>query len=159
MYLRHFDNKIRSNIMVWSIIENEEQATAFNKMYNYFCDSFIKEARYESGNYLNEKLEEVNYIEHKLFIIFQRTEPILSSIEMVFEGVERLSYIPIPQHFIQYYEYAQIGIWNGKVYFNVWQDFNPAIPEHWNEPEQTMVLADKLKWRVADEYIGKERNY
>jgi hypothetical protein len=145
--------------MKWNVIETEEQAHEFNKMYGYFNDSFIKEARYESGNYLNEKLEEIAYIEHKLYIIFQRTEPELSSIEMVFEGLERMSFIPLPLNCIPYYNYAKIGIWNSKVYFNVWEYFDPVIPEHWNEVEQTMVLAQKIRWRIAEEYIGKDRNY
>lgn len=143
--------------MNWNVIETQEDIDKLMNDYGYFHDGCIKELKYISGGYVDENLSmsPINSLRN-LSIIFHRQYKNPSAIEMIFEGIQKMNLEPSDgSHDCIIYE-ASLKKINGFYYWADWDNFKITDLD---EIKRTWISASKIKWRVADGYMGKEEVY
>ena len=142
--------------MRWNEINTEKELNDFLYIYSGFHDSCLKELRYVSGAFVNEKLamHPIND-QRKLYVIFQQQAQNPTVIEMEFSRLIKLHLTPNNERYTCEIFGASMFFEDGKIY---WGDSD------WFEEEReaykgTWLCAEKVRWRIADEYIGDAEIY
>jgi hypothetical protein len=147
--------------MDWFEINNKDDAQNLLIKFGGFHDGCLKELKYISGEYVYKELSmmAVNSL-RKLSIIFQRQWENPSAIEMIFEGLVRINLVPsIPNNDGIIYD-AYFDVVDNLIYWAETNEFN--ISEIDSNPyyrQITWIIAEKARWRIANEYIGDEEVY
>ena len=142
---------------MWHEIVNEDDLIAFMKGMYDFHDSCIKEIKYLSGAYVKKELSMYpTNDKRELKMIVQRQFENPSAIEIEFTGLNRLSLFPCDEAYTCEILDATMVFHNGCVY---WCDCGGLSISDMDTYKGTLICASKVRWRKADEYIGKEEVY
>ena len=146
----------RGVIMKWNEINNEKDLNDFLYTCGGFHDSCLKELRYVSGAFVDEKfaMYPVND-QRKLYIIFQQQSRNSTVIELEFSRLVELHLNPNDENYTCEILDASLFFEDGKVY---WGDSD------WFETKRetydgTWLCAEKVRWRILDFGIGEKEIY
>ena len=141
---------------MWTEIRTEQDIDSFMVQFNYFHDSCIKEIRYISGAYvdLDLSMHAVND-NRNLRMIIQRQDINPTTIELEFSGLLKLNLEPVGEQYSCELLENTMFIENELVY---WGDSDGFASKRDNY-HGTWLCSKKAKWRIADEYTGKEETY
>lgn len=142
---------------MWNEINNEIDLKSFIDMYCDFHDSCIKELRYISGAYVSNDLSMYPINDQRILkLIIQRQLKNPSVIEMEFVGLKSFSMCPSDEKHTCEILDATMILKNNCVY---WCDCGGVSEDELDSYEGTFICAEKVRWRVADEYIGPKEVY
>jgi hypothetical protein len=142
---------------VWNEITNQNDLDAFINLFGGFHDSCIKEFKYVSGAFVNENLSMYPINNKRDFkIIFQRQFNNPSVVEMEFTGLLRLSMSPVDENYTCEILDATMILSDNCVY---WYDCERLTENELSTYTGTLICASKVRWRVAEEYIGHNEIY
>lgn len=142
---------------MWNDIRCEQDITDLMELVYEFHDSCIKEAKYISGAYVNHDLgmHPVNDL-RVLKMIIQRQFDNPSVIELEFSGLKYCRLAPDDEKFSCEIHDATM-LWKGNCVY--WCDCGGLTEAELERYAGTVVCAEKVRWRVADEYLGKKEVY
>ena len=141
---------------MWNEIITENDIKVFMETIYGFHDSCLKEFKYVSGAYSDEKIMHVLNDKRILKVIFQGNIGLYNAIEMDFIGLKRLNMFPILEtHTCEILD-ATLILKNGCIY---WCDSGGLTEDDLDDYQGTLICASKVRWRPADEYIGQKEVY
>lgn len=142
---------------MWNDIANENDLKGFMDAMYGFHDSCIKEIKYISGAYVNEKLS-MSPVNSKriLSVIIQRQFEDLSAIEMQFMGLKYLKLFPNDENYTCEILDATMIIKEDHIY---WCDCGGLSEKDIESYTGTTICASKVRWRAADKYLGAKEIY
>lgn len=142
---------------MWNEISNEKDLYSFmDNMYG-FHDSCLKEIKYISGAYVNEKLGMYALNDQRvLSVIIQRQFEDPSAVEMQFAGLKYLKLFPCDDDYTCEILDATMILKEDCVY---WCDCGGLSEEDIESYTGTVICASKVRWRAVDEYIGPNEIY
>lgn len=142
---------------MWNDIANENDLKGFMDAMYGFHDSCIKEIKYISGAYVNEKLS-MSPVNSKriLSVIIQRQFEELSAIEMQFVGLKYLKLFPDDENYTCEILDATMIIKEDCIY---WCDCGGLSEKDIENYTGTTICASEVRWRAADEYLGAKEIY
>ena len=142
---------------MWNDIKNKNDLKKLMNLFGGFHDSCIKEFKYLSGAFVNEKLHmsPLNNL-RILKIIFQRQFDEPSVIEIEFIGLIQLKLTPVDENLsCEIYNATMIMTDNSIC----WYDNIELSEKDLREYEGTIISASRVRWRICDEYIGDKEVY
>ncbi len=144
-------------INMWNEITNEKALNSFMDAMYGFHDSCLKEIKYISGAYVDEKLcmSPVNS-QRILSMIIQRQFENPSVVEMQFVGLKYLKLYPIDENNTCEILDVTMIISEDCIY---WCDCGGLSKNDIESYEGTTICASKVQWRALDEYIGAKEIY
>lgn len=142
---------------MWNEIANDKDLNSFMDTMYGFHDSCLKEIKYISGAYVNEKLSmhPVNN-QRVLSMIIQRQFENPSVIEMQFMGLKYLKLFPDDENYTCEILDATMILKDDCIY---WCDCGEISEEDVESYTGTTICASRVRWRAADEYIGSKEIY
>lgn len=142
---------------MWSEITNQDELKNFMELTGGFHDSCLKEFRYTSGAFVDKDLSmyPVNN-QRVLKVIIQRQFNNPSALEMEFIGLKHLSMFPADEAYTCEILDATMLFKEGCIY---WCDCGGLSESGIDGYDGTLICAQRMRWRAADEYIGKEEVY
>lgn len=142
---------------MWNEIVCKKDLDSFMNIMCGFHDSCVKEIKYISGAYVNEKLSmsPVNS-QRILCVIIQRQFEDPSAIEMQFAGLKYLKLFPNGENYTCEILDASMIIKEDCIY---WCDCGGLSKKDIESYTGTTICASKVRWRAADEYIGEQEVY
>lgn len=142
---------------MWNEIVCKKDLDSFMNTMCGFHDSCVKEIKYISGAYVNEKLSmsPVNS-QRILCVIIQRQFEDPSAIEMQFAGLKYLKLFPNGENYTCEILDASMIIKEDCIY---WCDCGGLSEKDIESYTGTTICASKVRWRAADEYIGEQEVY
>lgn len=142
---------------MWNEITNQDNLKNFMYMLQGFHDSCIKEFKYTSGAYVDENLSMYPVNDQRILkIIIQRQFENLSVIEMEFIGLKHLNMFPVDKKYTCEIHDATMILKDDCIY---WCDGGKLTESDLDDYNGTLICAERMQWRVANEYIGKEEIY
>ena len=142
---------------VWNEVTSQDDLNMFMNQFGGFHDSCIKELKYISGAFVCKDLSmhPINS-ERVVKIIFQRQYDNPSVIEIEFGGVVKLSLFPMNEDYTCEITGATMILCNSLFY---WCDSGGISATDLEGYEGTLICSKVVKWREADEFIGKKEVY
>lgn len=142
---------------MWNEINNNEDLNHFMDLLYAFHDSCVKELKYISGAYVHENLS-MHPINNQrvLKIIIQRQFKDPSAIELEFIGLKYLKMFPNDENYTCEILDATMILKEDCIF---WCDCGGLSEVDLENYTGTMICASKVRWRVADEYIGSKEVY
>lgn len=142
--------------MIWNELNTLIDLENLMTIFGGFHDSCIKELKYISGAFVGSDLcmNPINSI-RAVNIIFQRQYKDPMVIEMEFTGLINLTLTPTDENFTCELHGASMFINDGKIY---WYD-SDSIENTVESYNGTWICANRIRWRIADEYIGNKEIY
>lgn len=142
---------------MWNEITDDVDKNKFMEMVSYFHDSCIKEAKYISGAYVDEKrsMYPINN-QRRLKVIIQRQSKDASMIELEFEGLKYLKLSPLDCDFTCEILDSTLILHNDSV---LWFDEGGLSEADLSAHNGTVVSATKLRWRIIDNCMGNNEFY
>lgn len=142
---------------MWNEIANEKDLGNFMNMIYEFHDSCLKELKYISGAYVNEKLSMFPVNKQRILsMIIQRQFENLSVIEMQFIGLKYLNLFPNDENYTCEILDATMIFKEDCIY---WCDCGGLSLKEIESYTGTTICASKVRWRVVNEYIGPNEIY
>lgn len=142
---------------MWNEIANEKDLNSFMDTVHKFHDSCLKEIKYISGAYVNDKLcmLPVN-AQRILSMIIQRQFENPSVVEMQFVGLKYLKLFPTDENYTCEILDATMILKEACIY---WCDCGGLSEKDIESYTGTTICASKVRWRAVDEYIGAKEIY
>ena len=142
---------------MWNEIVCKKDLDSFMNIMCGFHDSCVKEIKYISGAYVNEKLSmsPVNS-QRILCVIIQRQFEDPSAIEMQFAGLKYLKLFPNGENYTCEILDASMIIKEDCIY---WCDCGGLSEKDIESYTGTTICASKVRWRAVDEYLGEKEIY
>lgn len=142
---------------MWNEINNENDLNDFLNMLYFFHDSCIKELKYISGAYVNERLSmyPVNDI-RKLYILIQRQFAENSVIELEFSELKYLKLVPADSNHTCEILDATMIIKDDCIY---WCDCGGLSEADLDKYNGTVICASKVRWRSVEKCLGEDEVY
>ena len=142
---------------MWNEIVNEKDLKSFMDTMHGFHDSCLKELKYISGAYVNEKLSMFPVNKQRILsMIIQRQFEKPSVIEMQFVGLKYLRLSPNDENYTCEIFDATMLLKEDCVY---WCDCGGVSVKDIESYAGTTICASKARWRAADEYLGAKEIY
>lgn len=142
---------------MWNDITNQSDLEDFMNLFGGFHDSCIKEFKYISGAFVDEDLSMYPTNDMRsLRIIFQRQYDNPAVIEMEFTGLRKLVVCPLDENYTCEILDATMILNDNGVY---WYDSYGLTDNDLINYKGTLICSSKVRWRVADEYIGGKEIY
>ena len=142
---------------MWNEIANEKDLNSFMDAMYAFHDSCIKEIKYISGAYVDEKLSMSPVNSRRvLSMIIQRQFENPSVVEMQFVGLKSLKLFPIDENYTCEINDATMILKEDRIY---WCDCGGLSEKDVESYTGTTICASKVRWRALDEYIGSKEIY
>ena len=142
---------------MWHEIVSNDELHAFMERMYAFHDSCIKEIKYCSGAYVTERLTMCPGNGNRVLkMIVQRQFETPSVIEMEFAGLHHLSLFLCDEKYTCDISDATMVFHDNCIY---WCDCGGLFPSDFETYKGVLICASKVRWREADEYIGKEEVY
>jgi hypothetical protein len=145
---------------MWNVVKSQADADNLLKIFGGFHDGCIKEMKYVSGEYVNNKLGMMPFNTlRNLNVIFQRQCANPSSIEIVFSKLIRMNLSPRDEQYDDIIFGASIFVTENSI---TWVDTELEIDnlsDALKQEEYTWIKAKEMKWRVSDEFIGDKEIY
>ncbi len=142
---------------MWYEVKQQSDLTYFMDIMYGFHDSCIKEIKYLSGAFVNERLGmyPINDVRN-LRMIIQRQFKDIPMIEMEFSGLNHLYLVPNNEDFTCEILDATMLMKDDCIY---WCDCGGISEKEIDDYGGTVVCAAQLRWRVLDQPMGKEELY
>lgn len=141
---------------MWNEINNDSDLDYFMNIHYAFHDSCIKELKYVSGAYANGKgMYPVNDLRNLKMIVqgkFKQSDVI----ELEFIGLKALRLYPNDETYTCEIFDATMILKEDCIY---WFDYGGLTEDDFENHQGTAICASKLRWRVANEYIGPKEIY
>ena len=142
---------------MWNKIEKEDDLNNFMNILKDFHDSCIKEFKYTSGAYVDKDLSMYPINDkRKLRMIIQRQSRNPAVVEIEFSGLYQFNYYPVDENQTCEILEATMLLKNECIY---WCDCGGLSENDFSSYEGTMICAKRIRWRIADEYIGSSDVY
>ena len=142
---------------MWNEIVNQDDIQGFMESFGYFHDGCIRELKYASNIFVNEELTICPADDGQVLkIIFQRQYESPKVIEMEFRELVRLQMCLEKEWYDSILFGATMIKKNGYIY---WCDSDNLLDDDLVEYKGTLICASKVRWRIVDEYIGKDEIY
>lgn len=142
---------------MWNEINSNEDLNNFMNTHYGFHDSCLKELKYVSGAYVSENLSMNSKNDQRtLKIIIQRQFQNPSVIELEFMGLIYLKLFPSNENYTSEILDATMLLKDDCVFWCDCGDLSEADLETY---KGTTICASKVRWRVADKYIGSKEIY
>lgn len=141
---------------MWNEINSNEDLSNFMDMHYGFHDSCLKELKYISGAYANEKFMHPINDSRILNVIFQGRFKNCDVIEMKFIGLKYLRLFPNDENYTSEILDATMIMKNDCIF---WCDCGGLSEADLETYKGTTICASTVRWRAADEYIGQEEVY
>lgn len=133
---------------MWNEIQNETELKRFLDRMQQFHDSCLKELRYTSGAYVDERLSmhPLNDV-RTLTVVIQRQFRDPTTIEMEFRGLRFLRLRPVDEAYTCEILDASMFLHEGCIY---WCDCGGVSEADVGQYDGTVICADSLRWRPLD---------
>ena len=142
---------------MWNEINNDYDLISFMDKICFFHDSCIKEMKYLSGAYVNEKLGMYPVNDRRILkVIIQRQFEDISMIEMEFEGLKYLKLFPTDDQYTCEILDSTMILKNDCIY---WCDCGGLSETDLDNYSGTMICAWKLRWRSINNRMGQTEFY
>lgn len=145
---------------MWNIIKSQTDADNLMDVFGGFHDGCIKEMKYINGEYVSENMGMMPFnTKRELSVIFQHQSRDPSAIEVVFSKLIRMNLSPRDEQFDGIIFGACIAVNEEDI---IWVDDDFVRAENINQAlveDNTWIKAKEVKWRIADDFIGKEEVY
>lgn len=142
---------------MWNTINNDHDLEDFMNKICFFHDSCVKEMKYLSGAYVNERLGMHPLNDRRLLrVILQRQFEDISMIEMEFEGLRFLKLFPIDDKYTCEILDSTMIIKNDCIY---WCDCGGLREADLDDYSGTMICASRLRWRSIEKCMGQKEFY
>ncbi len=142
---------------MWNVIVTQSDADNLIDIFGAFHDGCIKEMKYISGEYVSEDMRMYPLNSKRdLSVIFQRQSRNPCAIEVVFSKLIRMNLSPKDEQFDGIILGACIAVNEDGI---TWIDDDWVKADNINQAlveDNTWIKAKEMKWRTADEFIGKE---
>ena len=139
---------------MWNEITNQNELERFVELFSNFHDSCIKEFKYTSGAFVDKNLIMYPINDKRNFnIIFQRQFSNPSVVEMEFMGLLKLNMFPANENYTCEIFEATMLLCDDCIY---WYDSKKISIDEINDYKGNLICSSKIRWRVADEYIGQQ---
>lgn len=127
------------------------------KEFNYFHDSCIKEIKYCSGGYVDEKGAMYPFnSERCINVIFQSQNANIRVIEVKFDKIGKLNLVPRDEDYDCIIYGASIKKINDLFYWSEWENFKL---EDIKGEDGTWISALKMSWRPLENAFGNKQIY
>jgi len=142
---------------MWHEIVNEDDINRLMDTFGEFHDGCIKELKYASNIFVREDLTICPADNERILkIIFQRQYENPTAIEMEFRELLQLRVLPTEEWYDSIIFGATMIKGDNCIY---WCDGDSLSKSELDSYEGTLICASKVRWRVADEYIGEAEVY
>lgn len=142
---------------MWNEINDDHDLINFMNKICFFHDSCIKEMKYLSGAYVNEKLRMHPINDRRILkVIIQRQFEDISMIEMEFEGLKCLKLFPTDDQYTCEILDSTMILKNDCIY---WCDCGGLSEADLDNYSGTMICASKLRWRSISNCMGQTEFY
>ena len=142
---------------MWNEIIDEKDIHNFMNEVGFFHDGCIKEMRYYSGAYVDNKMAMYPVNDKRILnVIIQRQYEDLSMIELQFIGLKYLNLFPNNEEYTCEILDSKMLIKDGFIY---WCDCGELSEEDFKDYEGTLICAAKLRWRAIENRMGQEEYY
>lgn len=142
---------------MWNEIVDKNDLMFFMDKIDFFHDSCIKEMKYVSGAYVDNKLAMYPLNDRRLLnIIIQRQFKELSMIEMQFVGLKCLKIFPTDEEYTCEIFDSTMILKEDCIY---WCDCGDVSENDLEAYEGTFVCASKLRWRSIENRMGQDDFY
>ena len=142
---------------MWNDIISKNDIINFMEKVYYFHDSCIKEMKYISGSYVNEKLAMHPINDQRILdVVIQRQFEDVSMIELEFIGLKYLNLTPTNPCYTSEILDSTLIIKDNSVY---WCDCGGLSESDLEEYDGTLICASRVRWRSVDGHMGKEDFY
>ena len=144
----------------WKDIETENDISELMETYGSFHDSCIVSLNYQSGNFVDDS-KSMNFgssNEHVLTMVFNsQWDP--KTLELKFIGIRQMHITGWQDNYLNDIFEAKISFYDGLLSNKtkrliVWtdnEDLDPSkISSGLQEPGDTYIIADSLKWRIIN---------
>lgn len=140
----------------YKVITNDDIKYLMNE-FNFFHDSCMKEVKYVSGSYV-EKDGSINPFNslRNLSVIFQSQSSKYPVIELVFEGIHKVTLLPKKDDYDCIIYIADLKKINNIFYWAEWEKFNI---EDCKKDYGSWISAEGIKWRVIENALGDNEFY
>ncbi|MEO4055336.1 hypothetical protein [Solibacillus sp. CAU 1738] len=144
--------------MNWFEIKKQSDIDYLLKYFGYFHDGCLKELHMWTGTYVGESLAMAVpwELDTNVKMLFQRQYKNPSAIEIFFESVTGIHIIPSPENYDSIIQDANILKYEDNYY---WANEFDWHPEKNIESGVSWISAKKVKWREANEWMGKQNRY
>lgn len=141
---------------MWNEIVNENDLNNFMDIHYEFHDSCIKEFKYISGAYANEKImHPINDLRILKMIVQGRFKK-SDVIELEFIGLKYLKMFPSDENYTSEILDATMILKEDCIFWCDCGDLSEIDLENY---KGTIICASKVRWRAANEYIGSKEVY
>ena len=143
---------------MWNVISNRDDMDIILHLFGGFHDSCIKEMKYNSGAYVDERLSmyPVNK-DRVLSVVFQRQAYSPSAIEIEFLSLHRVILnLEGADDYTCEISGASMFLHDDRYY---WCDGEGVDEHNLGAYEGIIITCSTIRWRIADEYIGKGEVY
>ena len=142
---------------MWNEIANEKDLKSFMDIMYGFHDSCLKEIKYISGAYVNEKLSmhPINN-QRALSMIIQRQFENPSVVEMQFMGLKYLKLFPNDENYTCEILDATMILKENCIY---WCDCGGLSEADLDNYSGTVICASKFRWRSIEKHMGQTEIY
>ncbi len=142
---------------MWKEIVDNNDLLEFLKRVCCFHDSCIKEIKYVSGAYVDEKLSMYPVNDQRLLrVIIQRQFEDDSMIEMEFVGLRQLRLFPITENYTCEILDATMILKDDSIY---WCDCGGLSENDLANYDGTLICASKLRWRTVAGHMGNKEYF
>ena len=138
-------------------IKKDDDIEKLMREFNYFHDSCIKEIKYCSGGYVDDKGAMYPFnSERSVNVIFQSQNANTRVIEMKFEKIKKLNLVPRDEEYDCIIYDASIKKVNDLFYWSESGDFKL---EDVGEEDGTWISAENISWRPLENACGNKKIY
>ncbi|MBM3115734.1 hypothetical protein [Jeongeupia naejangsanensis] len=144
--------------MSWNAISTQEDAEYLLDLFGGFHDACVREAHFTTKHWVNQNLSMrcSPDLDTSISFVVQRQFTNPSCIELKFESVVRLNWVPTPKNYDSAIYSAVIGFENSEIF---WVLDSEDPPSKLDPESECWVVAKSLKWRMADEFLGENLHY
>lgn len=142
---------------MWNEISDDKDLMNFMDSICSFHDSCIKELKYLSGAYVDEKFSMYPFNDRRILrVIVQRQFKDNPMIEMEFERLKCLKLFPNDESFTCEILDSTMILKNDHIY---WCDCGGVSETDLDNYNGTIICAAKFRWRPIDNYMGSKEFY
>lgn len=144
--------------MDWIEIKEQSDIDYLLEYFGYFHDGCLREMYMWTGTYVNSDLsmKVPGELDTNVKVLFQRQYNNPSAMEILFEGVTGIHIIPSPENYDSIIQDAIILKLEDYFY---WADDYNWHPKKNKNNRINWIAAKKMKWREANDWMGKQNRY
>ena len=142
---------------MWYEISSVREINDFMKKINSFHDCCIKELKYSSGAYVNDRYEMYPVNDKQILnVVFQCQSEGNGMFEMEFQGLKYLKLLPLDETYTCEILDATMFMQNKLIY---WCDCGGLSEADLDDYMGTVLCAEKLRWRPIINHMGSGELY